>query len=206
MPRNAEVIRQWTILRELEASRGATIRGLAETTGVTTRTIRRDLEALQEAGFPLYDVADDTAKRWKLDTRPFRRLLEAGVPGAAEHDKAAGVPGPAGRFPGHAADDRRGVPPACAGSFVPPACAGSFVPPAFVPPAFVPPACAGSFVPPVFRDRAERRGPQPAVREEADGRAVRREERLPRAFRAGHGPRLEPSQPPDVQPAVRPAV
>ena len=74
MPRNAEVIRQWTILRELEASRGATIRGLAEATGVTTRTIRRDLEALQEAGFPLYDVADEVAKRWKLDTRPFRRL------------------------------------------------------------------------------------------------------------------------------------
>ena len=74
MPRNAEVIRQWTILRELEASRGATIRRLAETTGVTTRTIRRDLEALQEAGFPIYDVADDVAKRWKLDTRPFRQL------------------------------------------------------------------------------------------------------------------------------------
>ena len=74
LPRNAEVIRQWTILRELEASRGATIRQLAEMTGVTTRTIRRDLEALQEAGFPLYDVADDVAKRWRLDTRPFRRL------------------------------------------------------------------------------------------------------------------------------------
>ncbi len=74
MPRNAEVIRQWTILRELEASRGATIRGLAEATGVTTRTIRRDLEALQEAGFPLYDVAGDVAKRWKLDARPFKRL------------------------------------------------------------------------------------------------------------------------------------
>ena len=74
MPRNAEVIRQWTILRELEASRGVTIRRLAETTGVTTRTIRRDLAALQEAGFPLYDVADDATKRWKLDTRPFRRL------------------------------------------------------------------------------------------------------------------------------------
>jgi predicted DNA-binding transcriptional regulator YafY len=74
LPRNAEVIRQWTILRELEASRGATIRRLAETTGVTTRTIRRDLEALQEAGFPLYDVAGDVAKRWKLDTRPFSRL------------------------------------------------------------------------------------------------------------------------------------
>ena len=74
MPRNAEVIRQWTILRELEASRGVTIRRLAETTGVTTRTIRRDLDALQEAGFPIYDVADEVAKRWRLDTRPFKRL------------------------------------------------------------------------------------------------------------------------------------
>ncbi len=74
MPRNAEVIRQWTVLRELEASRGATIRQLAENTGVTTRTIRRDLEALQEAGFPLYDEPGEAAKRWRLDTRPFRRL------------------------------------------------------------------------------------------------------------------------------------
>ena len=74
MPRNAEVIRQWTILREIEASRGATIRKLAATTGVTTRTIRRDLEALQEAGFPLYDEPGDGAKRWRLDTRPFKQL------------------------------------------------------------------------------------------------------------------------------------
>lgn len=78
LPRNAEVIRQWTILRELETPRGATIRGLAEETGVTTRTIRRDLEALQEAGFPIYDTAGDVAKRWKLDTRPFRRLDDTG--------------------------------------------------------------------------------------------------------------------------------
>ncbi len=74
MPRNTEVIRQWTILREIEASSGVTIRQLAEMTGVTTRTIRRDLEALQEAGFPLYDVSDDGAKRWKLDRHPFRTL------------------------------------------------------------------------------------------------------------------------------------
>ncbi len=47
MPRNAEVIRQWTILREIERARGSgvTIDGLASLTGVTTRTIRRDLQA-----------------------------------------------------------------------------------------------------------------------------------------------------------------
>ena len=62
------------ILREIEVSHGKTIRQLAEMTNVTTRTIRRDLEALQEAGFPLYDVSDDGPKRWKLGRRPFQEL------------------------------------------------------------------------------------------------------------------------------------
>ena len=74
MARNSEVIRQWMILREIEVSSGMTIRQLAEMTNVTTRTIRRDLEALQEAGFPLYDVSEDGPKRWKLGRRPFREL------------------------------------------------------------------------------------------------------------------------------------
>ena len=62
------------ILREIEVSHGKTIRQLAEMTNVTTRTIRRDLEALQAAGFPLYDVSDDGPKRWKLGRRPFQEL------------------------------------------------------------------------------------------------------------------------------------
>ena len=76
MPRNAEVIRQWTILKELEASRRATIDGLASHTGVTTRTIRRDLEALQEAGFPLFDETHDGKKYWTLEQKAFKRLDE----------------------------------------------------------------------------------------------------------------------------------
>ena len=49
--RNAEVIRQWQILREIESHRtGVTIHELAALVSVTTRTIRRDLQALQEAG------------------------------------------------------------------------------------------------------------------------------------------------------------
>ena len=74
MPRNAEVIRQWTILKELEASRRATIDDLAGQTGVTTRTIRRDLDALQEAGFPLFDEVHDGKKYWTLEQKAFRRL------------------------------------------------------------------------------------------------------------------------------------
>ena len=76
--RNAEVIRQWTILRELEASRRATIDALAKKSGVTTRTIRRDLEALQTSGFPLYDEVVDGKRYWTLQSKAFRRLDETG--------------------------------------------------------------------------------------------------------------------------------
>src|ERR671918_1145207 len=78
MPRNAEVIRQWTILRELEASRRLTIDDMAAKTGVTTRTIRRDLEALQSAGFPLFDETYDGKKYWHLEQKAFRRLDATG--------------------------------------------------------------------------------------------------------------------------------
>jgi predicted DNA-binding transcriptional regulator YafY len=78
VPRNAEVIRQWTILRELEASRRATIDDLAAKTGVTTRTIRRDLEALQASGFPLYDEVIDAKRYWTLEAKAFRRLDDTG--------------------------------------------------------------------------------------------------------------------------------
>jgi predicted DNA-binding transcriptional regulator YafY len=78
MPRNAEVIRQWSILRDLEGSRRLTIDDLAERTGVTTRTIRRDLEALQLAGFPLYDETHDGKKYWTLEQKAFKRLDATG--------------------------------------------------------------------------------------------------------------------------------
>lgn len=69
MARNQEVIRQWKVLHALESSRhGVVIDTLADDLSVTTRTIRRDLAALQEAGFPLYDERDsDGRTRWRLD-------------------------------------------------------------------------------------------------------------------------------------------
>lgn len=78
MPRNAEVIRQWSILRDLESSRRLTIDELAARTGVTTRTIRRDLEALQASGFPLYDDVEDGKRYWMLEQKAFRRLDDTG--------------------------------------------------------------------------------------------------------------------------------
>jgi predicted DNA-binding transcriptional regulator YafY len=64
--RNAEVIRQWKILKTIEAGRWTSAGALAAEHGVTERTIRRDLEALQEAGFPLYDDRKDGKKVWRL--------------------------------------------------------------------------------------------------------------------------------------------
>jgi predicted DNA-binding transcriptional regulator YafY len=76
--RNAEVIRQWTILREIERSRaaGVTIDDLASQCDVTTRTIRRDLQALEEAGFPVFDdkSRDDGRTRWVLNGQAFKGL------------------------------------------------------------------------------------------------------------------------------------
>jgi len=79
VPRNAEVIRQWTILRAIEHARGGgvTIDDLSSQCGVTTRTIRRDLQALQEAGFPLYDDRshDDGRTRWAINGQAFRVVV-----------------------------------------------------------------------------------------------------------------------------------
>jgi predicted DNA-binding transcriptional regulator YafY len=78
VPRNAEVIRQWTILREIEHSRtsGVTIDELAGLCDVTTRTIRRDLQALEEAGFPIFDdrSREDGRTRWVLNGQAFKGL------------------------------------------------------------------------------------------------------------------------------------
>lgn len=76
--RNAEVIRQWQILREIETRRtGVTIHELASMVQVSTRTIRRDLQALQEAGFAVYDEGEENeTKQWRLDGAPFRAVQD----------------------------------------------------------------------------------------------------------------------------------
>lgn len=74
--RNAEVIRQWKILKRVEAGRHTTSQQLADEHGVTERTIRRDIEALQEAGFPLYDERVDGRKIWRLVEGYKQRLTQ----------------------------------------------------------------------------------------------------------------------------------
>jgi predicted DNA-binding transcriptional regulator YafY len=80
MPRSAESIRQWKILRTLEASRhGETVAALARQHDVTERTIWRDMEALQEAGFPLTNEKRDGRSRWKLMPNGLKGLQDSGL-------------------------------------------------------------------------------------------------------------------------------
>jgi predicted DNA-binding transcriptional regulator YafY len=79
MHRNRELIRQWTLLQTVARSRDSTISKLATRLEVSTRTIRRDLNALQEAGFPIYDDTIDGTKVWRLETRSLGLLARSGL-------------------------------------------------------------------------------------------------------------------------------
>jgi predicted DNA-binding transcriptional regulator YafY len=80
MARNAEIVRQWEILRDIDSARtGIPIARLAALRHVHPRTIRRDLEALGRAGFPLFDEKVNGTSMWKLRAKPFRGLEETGL-------------------------------------------------------------------------------------------------------------------------------
>jgi predicted DNA-binding transcriptional regulator YafY len=67
MARGDQLARQWTIIQSLLMSRaGKPIAELAEVLGCHRRTVYRDLEALQSAGFPLYSDQDEGHSRWYL--------------------------------------------------------------------------------------------------------------------------------------------
>jgi predicted DNA-binding transcriptional regulator YafY len=72
--RGDQLARQWRIIRSIEASlNGLTVAEIAgrEETGI--RTIYRDLEALQAAGFPLYTEKVNKTNRWAfIDTYKFK--------------------------------------------------------------------------------------------------------------------------------------
>ena len=66
MPRGNQLIRQWQLLRTIEASRrGLTAVELHEEVADlgSPRTVYRDLEVLQAAGFPLYQ---EQQGRWRI--------------------------------------------------------------------------------------------------------------------------------------------
>lgn len=72
MPRGEPLILLLKVLRHLQACHraglGATIEDLAESCEASTRTIRRKLKALQDAGIPLEEAVDEERrKRFKVD-------------------------------------------------------------------------------------------------------------------------------------------
>ncbi|MDN5941192.1 MAG: WYL domain-containing protein [Nitrospira sp.] len=71
MPRNDQAVRQLVILNKLDASRhGLTLNQLAEAMDPSAarhpRTLRRDLAAIESAGWPLVTERIDGQVRWKL--------------------------------------------------------------------------------------------------------------------------------------------
>jgi predicted DNA-binding transcriptional regulator YafY len=63
--------RQWLLLRMLARRSGAAVKEMAEETGSSQKTIRRDLTTLQAAGFPLdEETAPHGKKLWRLQFDP----------------------------------------------------------------------------------------------------------------------------------------
>ena len=66
--RGDQLARQWRVIRAIEASTsGLTVAEIAEREETGIRTIYRDLEALQAAGFPLYTEKVERASRQLRD-------------------------------------------------------------------------------------------------------------------------------------------
>ena len=70
MPEESPLVRQWVLLRILCSRHyGITVKEMAKEMGVSDKTIRRDLETFQKAGFPLEEtVGDHGLKKWQVDS------------------------------------------------------------------------------------------------------------------------------------------
>ena len=67
MARGDQLARQWRIIQKLISARhGKSVARLAQDLSCHTRTVYRDLEALQVAGFPIYTDKVDGKKVWSL--------------------------------------------------------------------------------------------------------------------------------------------
>ena len=81
MERHSEIVRQWRILLALEGkARGVTLAEAQELAGegVTDRTIRRDFEALTQAGFPIETSKRDGKTVFSLNRDVFRGVAATG--------------------------------------------------------------------------------------------------------------------------------
>ncbi len=69
MSEETPLVRQWLLLRMLAARHhGATVKEMVDETGVSEKTIRRDLELFQQVGFPVVEsVEEHGRKKWRVD-------------------------------------------------------------------------------------------------------------------------------------------
>ena len=76
MPRGDQLSRQWRLLQMIDRPHGVTVDDAARDLACTIRTIWRDLDALQKAGFPLYTerAADGNRGVWRV-TDDWKRAL-----------------------------------------------------------------------------------------------------------------------------------
>lgn len=70
--RNALIVRLLALVADLSRRDGCDLYELAARHRVGVRTIRRDLDALAEAGVPLVDESDGRRKRWRITGRDAR--------------------------------------------------------------------------------------------------------------------------------------
>jgi predicted DNA-binding transcriptional regulator YafY len=78
MSRGDQLSRQWRLLQMIDRPQGVTVDDAARDLECTIRTIWRDLDALQKAGFPLYTerAAGGTRGVWRV-TEDVKRTLPA---------------------------------------------------------------------------------------------------------------------------------
>src|SRR5947208_16065083 len=69
MPRGNQLTRQWRLLQLVDRSSGIVVDEAARELGCAVRTIWRDLQVLQDAGFPIYDerMANGRRSVWRVE-------------------------------------------------------------------------------------------------------------------------------------------
>jgi predicted DNA-binding transcriptional regulator YafY len=68
MPRGNQVVRLWRLLQLVSRPGGLTVAAAARELGCSIRTVWRDLNALQDAGFPIYDEHENGGREgvWRV--------------------------------------------------------------------------------------------------------------------------------------------
>jgi predicted DNA-binding transcriptional regulator YafY len=76
MPRGDQLVRQWRLIQLIDRAEGVGIDEAVRELGRNRRTVFRDLEVLQEAGFPIFSERADDGRRsvWRV-VEEFRRSL-----------------------------------------------------------------------------------------------------------------------------------